>query len=203
MSALSRSAFHALSDFGAAGQHSIEIETDIERERRFQASLEQAADQGYQRGFVEGQAQAEVEASASERALRAAFDVQLEEHRQIWESTLSQGLAEQISSGLADLVAAFESSASALLKPWLVAQLHQRAVADFVATVEKVATEAVTVHIEGSEAIVAKLSAALADGSAAVTASITPAPSVRVIVDRTTIDFHFAEWLLRLEGHCE
>ncbi len=198
MSSSRTSAFQGLAEFRmATATAPLLQETEAQRQQRIELAMQQAADQGYQRGFLEGRKHAEAEALLDRSNAEAEFQLQTEKHRHDWNLACADRLAAQLERGFSEIAGGLEDVAAAILKPWLEARLYDRAVNEFIAAVKKTSDDAVTVHIEGPQALVARLEKSIARPG--VTTAYVEDSRIEVFIDRTVIQANFSEWMVNLE----
>ena len=184
-----------LEEFSLGPPNASELNHQV-LERRIAEALEQ----GYERGFAAGRAAvpAEIEGLISELAKR--YDAMLADASLAWQRETSENLLEMLRTGIAAISWSIEQSVARLLKPWLLEKMHQQAVREFHASLERVITEGSSVEVSGPECLVREIGELVAGRPVRLVLSPSKEAAVKIKIDDTMILANFSEWVSRLDG---
>ena len=152
-------------------------------------------------GVEEGKAAAQAEWQAKLEEQRAYYEKQLAVERLTWAGREADRLAEQLDRGLEEMKARIADAAAVLLKPFLIAAVHQRAIADLVQAIETVLVkdEGVTLEIAGPDDLLQLLRERLSGRNMALLYTASEGLEVRVIAGQTILETQLVAWLAKVE----
>ena len=159
-----------------------------------------AREEGRQAGREE--ALAEAEAQIAER--EAQFAAQLAAAREAWVASESKVLAEQINKGFAGLHDTVLAQVGQVLKPFLVEEVRQKAIAELAIAVGSLLSKEPDVGLEiaGPADLVKCLEGKLVDHADAVSTASANFCEVEVKVGSTVVATRIAAWLERINEAC-
>lgn len=193
---------HYLADFaldgGSGAKHARGAAPDGGR-----AAAQEAAarlEEAYARGLEAGSAEARAEFAMELATQRDLFDRQLASDRQSWATDEGERIAQSLASGLRELEARIAETTARILKPFLAAELQQRAIAELAANLETLTAKdsGVSVHVSGPADLLEALRARLADKIIAVAYAPGGDCDLRVRVGETILETRLGDWMARL-----
>lgn len=163
-----------------------------------QLSCERARDEGYADGF----AAASREQEDMRRVERLAFEEQIVSDRARWAQDEGFKLGEKMEGALAEIETRIATSTARILRPFLAAQLRQKAIDELAGSLAQMlgGGEQPLVEIDGPEDLLAALQTRLAGSSARIVWMLGSSIEVRIIVDRTMIESRIQLWIQRIEA---
>lgn len=164
------------------------------------ARVSAAADDGFQRGWTAGREEVQREFEKKMLDLRTQFDERVAQERQALQVGQADRLSGELAQGLRDVKAQIEEKIALLLKPWLKAELYERALSDLEGVLQRVAGEATTIHIWGPQPLVRRLAETLTDRDVKAVFAPGDDPHVSMTVDDTRIDADLSAWMQGLEA---
>lgn len=162
--------------------------------------IEAAREEGRQAGREE--ALAEAEAQIAER--EAQFSAQLAAAREAWVASEGKVLAEHINKGFAGLHDAVLSQVAQVLKPFLVEEVRQKAIAELAIAVGGLLSKEPEVGLEiaGPADLIKCLEAKLLDHAGAVSTASADFCEVEVKAGSTVVSTRISAWLDRINEVC-
>jgi flagellar biosynthesis/type III secretory pathway protein FliH len=158
------------------------------------ANLAEAFAKGFESGKAAAQADLEELKTAQAEVLTAA--------RATWAQEEGAKLGEQLAAGLAEIAARLAEVAASILKPFIAAELHGRAIADLVESLKVLLTQepAAAVSISGAADLLDALRARLEGKVENVSYHPDQACDVRVTVGQTVLETRLGTWIAKIEG---
>jgi hypothetical protein len=153
------------------------------------------------KGFESGKVAAEAHLAGKLEEREALHRNALAAAREAWTREESSQLAEQFAKGLQDLEARLADAAARILKPFLAAQLHKRAVAELADCLAALSAreEAAEINVCGAPDLLEALRSRLGDNLGNITYRPDAASEVRVAVGQTVLETRIGAWMARIE----
>lgn len=186
------SAFSLLRDFDR-------VTPDAE-EPDHEALLKAAFEDGHRQGHAEGRAEAEADA---EHRLIEAQIVQaneLAQEKEIWRRDCAEQLIARLESASSAIERSIAERVATLLRPWLLARLHERALQDLERAISRALVEGAKIHIEAPAEIIQHLNERLPAAGLQIGYSESATADVRAHVENTEIEVNIAAWIAELEA---
>ena len=185
------SAFSSLVDFER--QEAAVIHADHD------AAISEAYSAGLARGSSDARAEAEADAELRLAEAAALMEARLEEQRARLHEDCVRELNTKFDSAMKVIERSLEDRVSALLRPWLLEGVHERAMGQFAGAILRAAGGATKIHIEAPADLVEKLKTQLAHSPFAIGFSESDSADIRAYVDDTELDMNIASWIAELE----
>lgn len=186
------SAFSLLSDFDRA---SPDVEAPS-HESQLRASFED----GHRLGRAEARAEAEAdgELRLAEAGIRHAEELAEEKDR--WQRDCADLLIERLEGAAKLIERSIEERVAALLRPWLVERLRDRALQDLEGAVSRALVEGARIHIEAPAEVVQHLRERLSTEAFQIGYSESASPDIRAHIEDTKIEVNISAWIAELEA---
>ena len=154
-----------------------------------------------QEGVEEGKAAGKAEFEARLKEQRAQFDQQLSLERLTWASREADRIAEQIAAGLQDVETRIADAAAELLKPFLAAAVHQRAIGELHKAIGTILAkdEGITLEISGPDDLLQLLRERLSGKNMTLLFHPGEGPEVRIVAGQTTLETQLGAWAAKVE----
>lgn len=185
------SAFELLADFGGRG-----VDLSLDREAVVKASY----DDGYRKGVADGKEESVAECEQRLADASQAFEARLKDECARWEKECGAALAVKLEIAAESLGRTIGDRVSALLRPWLMARLHDHAMFEFEKAVERAIKEGAKVHIEGPADALSGFRERFPVELLQIAFTETAEPQVLTQVDATQIEINFEAWLADLKA---
>ena len=158
-------------------------------------------EEAHANGFESGKAAAEAQIAGKLEEQEASHRNELFSARQAWARLESERLAEQLVKGLEELEARLAGTMARILKPFLAAELHRRAIVDLAEslTVLRTQEKAAVIGVSGAADLLEALRARLEGKFDNVTFHPSEACDVRVTVGQTVLETRVGAWMTRIE----
>ncbi len=152
-------------------------------------------------GLEEGRAAARTEFEAKIEDQRAQYEKQLALERLTWAGREAEKLAEQLSKGLLDLENRIADTAAELLKPFLIAAAHRRAIDDLMDAIATVLTkdQGLALEIAGPEDLLQLLRERMSGKNIALLFTPNDSPEVSVRARQTVLETQLGAWVTKVE----
>jgi hypothetical protein len=159
------------------------------------------ADEAYTKGFESGTAAAEAQAASKIAERDTLHQKELASARDAWTRLESGRLAEQLVKGLEALEARLADTTARILKPFLAAEMHHKAIADLAESLTVLRTQEKTadISISGAADLLEALRARLDGKLENVSYHQSDARDVRVTVGQTVLETRVGAWMARIE----
>jgi len=186
------SAFSLLSDFDRAAPDSAAPSLEDQ--------LKAAFEDGQRQGHAEGRAEAEADAELllSESRIRHAEELIAE--RENFQRDCADALMSQLESAAKMIERNIEERVAALLKPFLLARLRERALQDLERAISRALVEGAKIHIEAPPEIIEHLREHLPSEAFQVGYSESVDADVRAYIEDTHIEANISAWIAELEA---
>jgi hypothetical protein len=184
-------AFPLLSDFDRQGQSD---EPDHESQVRT------AFEEGYQQGVADGRVEAEADCQHRLAEAESLHATQLGNEREAWQRDFADLLAGRFESSVKSITRSIEERVAALLQPWLIEHLHERALRDLENAIARSLSAGAKIHIEAPADILARLRERLPAGAFEIGYSESDTPDIRAHIDDTRIEANVSDWISQLEA---
>ena len=154
-----------------------------------------------QQGLEDGKAAGKAEFEAQLKELRAQFDHQIAIERLTWATREADGIAEQIAAGLLDVEARIADAAADLLKPFLAAAVHGRAINELQQAIGTILSkdEGVTLEISGPNDLLQLLRERLSGKNMTLQFHPGEGPEVRIVAGQTSLETQLGAWAAKVE----
>jgi hypothetical protein len=181
-----------LSDFDRARTGIDEIDHETQ--------LKAAFEDGYRHGHTDGRAEAEADAELllAEAATRHAEEVV--EQRRAWEHECGDVLAARMESAARLISQNIEERVAALLRPWLIERLRERALLDLERAISRSLVEGAKVHVEAPSEIIQRLRERLPSDTLQIGYSESADADIRAHIEATKIEVNISAWIAELEA---
>jgi hypothetical protein len=165
------------------------------------ASKATMVEEAHAKGFESGKAAAEAQIAGKLEEHDALHRNELSSAREAWTHLESGQLAEQLVKGLEELEARLADVTARILKPFLAAELHRRAIADLVETLTALRAQekAAVIGISGAADLLEALRARLEGKLDNVAYHPSQVCDVRVTVGQTVLETRVGAWMARIE----
>jgi hypothetical protein len=158
-------------------------------------------DEAYTKGFESGKTAAEAQIASRIVERDTLHQNELASAREAWTQLESGRLAEQLMQGLEALEARLADTTARILKPFLAAEMHRRAIADLAESLAVLRTQDKTavISVSGAADLLEALRACLEGKLENVTYHQSDACDVRVTVGQTVLETRVGAWMARIE----
>ena len=158
-------------------------------------------EEAHTRGVEAGRTAARTEFLTEFAKQRTNFDRQLAAERQRWVAEEGARIADTLLAELRELEARIAETTARVLKPFLAAQLRERAIADLCADIEAVIGNdtGVGLHICGPADLMDAVRERLAGKPIAVTYAPGEGCDLRVSIGQATLETQLGGWMARLD----
>lgn len=158
-------------------------------------------DEAFAKGFESGKAAAQAEIAGKLAEQDALHQKDLAAAREAWTQLESGRLAEQLAKGLEALEGRLADTAARILRPFLAAEMHRRAIADLAESLAALRTQEKTAEIvvSGAGDLLAALRARLDGKIDSVTYRQADSCDVRVEVAQTVLETRVGAWMAQIE----
>jgi hypothetical protein len=162
---------------------------------------EQRVTAAYAKGLEEGRAEAQAQWSRKLDEQRAFHEKQLSVERLTWANREADKLAQQLETAVGRLKTEIADTAAELLRPFLIAAAHQRAMEGLVAALEQLLAkdEGVALEIAGPEDLLHLLRQRLSGKNMAVVFTPAEGPEVRATAGQTVLETQLGLWIAKVE----
>jgi flagellar biosynthesis/type III secretory pathway protein FliH len=158
-------------------------------------------DEAYAKGFDSGKATAEsqIESKIAERD--TLHQQMLASAREAWTRLEAERLTEQLVKGLEALEARLADTTARILKPFLAAEMHRKAITDLAETLTVLRRHEKTaeISVSGTADLLEALRAQLEGKFENVSYHRSDACDVRITVGQTVLETRVGAWLSRIE----
>lgn len=154
-------------------------------------------DEAFTKGFESGKAAAAAQL-AEQKALHTK---ELAAAREAWTQQEGARLAEQLATGRSEIESRLADVAARALKPFIAAELHNRAIADLVESLKVLLVQeaGAAVSISGAPDLLEVLRARLEGKIENVSYHPSQACDVRVTVGQTELETRLGTWMAKIE----
>jgi hypothetical protein len=165
------------------------------------ASKATMVEEAHAKGFESGKAAAGAQIAGKLEERDALHRKELASAREAWTQLESGRLAEQLAKGLQELEARLADTTARILKPFLTAELHRRAIADLAEslTALRAQEKAAGIAVSGTADLLEALRARLEGKLDNVIYHASQACDVRVTVGQTVLETRVGAWMARIE----
>jgi hypothetical protein len=164
-----------------------------------EVQLKEVDEQAHQRGFYAGRAAVSAETEVLLAQLAKRYEDDLYAAKQDWHRQTSEMLIGAMQTAVTKLSEAIELSVARLLKPWLMAKIHDQAVIDFHAAVERAFTDGASIEVSGPKDMIVGIADLVATRTPRLVLSPDERATVHVKIDDAFISANFVEWKSQLE----
>lgn len=155
---------------------------------------------GYQQGLSDGRAEAQADGELKLAEAERLFAEQLANERETWQRECADVLIARFDGAIKLIERNIEARVAALLRPWLIEQLRQRALLDLEKAIARALAEGARVHIEAPAEVLSHLRERLPTGAFHIGYSESTSPDIRAHVDDTEIEANISAWVAELEA---
>jgi len=187
---LHSSAFSLLSDFD---RENADVKPDYE------AQIKSAFEEGYRHGHADGRTEADADAELRLAEATSLHSEQLAEEKQSWERDCADVLAARLQNVTKLIELSIEERVAALLRPWLIDRLRDRALQDLEKAIARALVEGAKVHVEAPTEIVQHLRERLPTDGFQIGYSESPNSDIRAHIEDTKIELNISAWIAALE----
>lgn len=158
-------------------------------------------EEAYARGVEAGRAAAQAEHEAKLASQQTLFAKRIELERQKWIVGVAARFADTLTAGMRDMEMRIVDTTARILRPFVEAELHAKAVAELQASLGALlaAEPGVSLHIKGPGSILAVLEKQLANKQPAATFEIIEDIDVRITAGQAVLETCLGEWLSKLK----
>ena len=158
-------------------------------------------EEAHPKGFESGKAAAEAQIAGQLEELDALHRKELSSAREAWAQLESERLAEQLVKGFSELEARLADTTARILKPFLAAELHRRAIADLAESLTALRAQEKTavIDVSGAADLLQALRARLEGKLDNVAYRPSQGSDVRVTVGETVVQTRIGAWMARIE----
>lgn len=188
---LHSSAFSLLSDFDREnGDAKIDLEAEIKS----------AFEEGYRQGHTDGRTEADADAELRLTEATSLHSEQLAEEKLNWQRDCADVLAVRLENVTKLIELSIEERVAALLRPWLMDRLRERALQDLEKAIARALVEGAKVHVEAPAEIVQHLRERLPTEGFQIGYSESPNSDIRAHIEDTKIELNISAWIAALEA---
>lgn len=160
--------------------------------------VEIARDEGYATGYAAGIERGEIETATRLANSTAEFETRLGREKESWLQDIGARMSGDLTHATAGLAQTLLDQIAEVVLPFVKAQIRDSAYLDIETQLAKVITSQSTVLIEGPADILQHLNEFLNTRGIAATCNGADQPSLRIVVDDTTIVSTVEAWLADL-----
>jgi len=183
-------AFSFLSDFGSA---------KVENEKSdHESQIKAALAEGFQQGLLEGRAEAQADTALRLAEAEVLFAERVALERQAFRQECADVLATRLDGAVNLIEGIIAGRVAALLQPWLIERLRERAIADLESAIARALVEGAKIHIEAPAEVLAHLQSRLPNESFQIGYSEAASPDIRAHIEDTVIEGNIDAWLAQL-----
>lgn len=158
-------------------------------------------EEAHAKGFESGKAAAEAGFAGKLEERETLHRTTLAAAREMWTREESGRLAHQLAKGLQELEAQLADAVARILKPFLAAQLHRRAVADLADCLMLLRSrdEQAAISVSGAPDLLEALRSRLDGSLGNIAYRPCAASDIRVTVGQTVLETRIGAWMARIE----
>jgi hypothetical protein len=185
------SAFSLLSDFDravpdvAAPSHEAQLKTSFE--------------DGQRHGRLEGRAEAEADADLLLAEARIRHAEELIAEKENWQRDCADALIARLENAATTIERHIEERVAALLKPFLLARIRERALQDLERAISRALVEGAKIHVEAPPEIIEHLRKHLPSNGIQIGYYESSDADVRAHIEDTSIEANISSWIAELE----
>jgi flagellar biosynthesis/type III secretory pathway protein FliH len=193
MARLHSSAFSLLSDFDRVGHDVASVPSPEDQ-------LKSTFEDGHRQGHAEGRAEAEADADLLIAESRIRHAEELIAERANWQRDCADALIGRLESAAKMIEHNIEERVAALLEPFLIGRLRDRALRDLERAISRALVEGAKIHIEAPPEIIERLREQLPSESFQIGYSESSDADIRAHIEDTSIEANISTWIAELEA---
>jgi hypothetical protein len=158
-------------------------------------------EEAYARGVEAGRAAAQEEHEVKLASQQSLFAKRIDLERQKWIVGVAAKFTDTLTNGMRDMEMRITDATARILRPFVEAELHAKAVAELQANLAALlaAEPGVSLHVKGPANILAVLEKQLASKQPPATFEITDEVDVQITASQATLETRLGEWLAKLK----
>jgi hypothetical protein len=157
--------------------------------------------EAYAKGVEAGRAAAQAEHEAKLASQQTLFAKRIDLERQKWIVGVAAKFTDTLTNGMRDMEMRIIDATARILRPFVEAELHAKAVAELQANLAALlaAEPGVSLHVKGPANILAVLEKQLASKQPPATFETSDEVDVRITASQATLETRLGEWLAKLK----